>query len=30
VLLSSEWMQRLVRGGYAAVAKRRILQGEPA
>lgn len=30
VLLSSEWMQRLARGGYAAIAKERILQGEPA
>jgi hypothetical protein len=30
VLLSGEWMKRLARGGYAAIAKERILQGEPA
>lgn len=30
VLLSSKWMQRLAKGGYAAIAKERILTGEPA
>jgi hypothetical protein len=30
VLLSLEWMQRLARGGYTAIAKERVLQGEPA
>jgi hypothetical protein len=30
VLLSAKWMLRLAKGGYAAIAKERILQGEPA
>jgi hypothetical protein len=30
VLLSTKWMLRLAKGGYAAIAKERILQGEPA
>ena len=30
VLLSSKWMQRLAKGGYNAIAKERILTGEPA
>lgn len=30
VLLSTEWMKRLARGGYRAIAKERILQGVAA
>jgi hypothetical protein len=30
VLLSAQWMVRLATGGYAATAKARVLQGEPA
>jgi hypothetical protein len=30
VLLSAQWMERLAKGGYAAIAKERVLQGEPA
>lgn len=30
VMLSTEWMQRLARGGYRAIAKERILQGVAA
>ena len=30
VLLSKAWMIRLARGGYNAIAKERILTGEPA
>ena len=30
VLLSTEWMLRLAKGGYAAIAQQRILTGEPA
>jgi hypothetical protein len=30
VLLSKAWMLRLAKGGYNAIAKERILQGEPA
>ncbi len=30
VLLPAKWMERLAKGGYAAIAKERILQGEPA
>ncbi len=30
VLLSVQWMRRLAIGGYAVIAKERILQGEPA
>jgi hypothetical protein len=30
VLLSTKWMLRLAKGGYAAIAKERVLQGEPA
>jgi hypothetical protein len=30
VLLSTKWMQRLAKGGYNAIAKERILTGEPA
>jgi len=29
VLLSVQWMRRLATGGYAVIAKERILQGEP-
>ena len=30
VLLSTKWMLQLAKGGYAAIAKARVLQGEPA
>ena len=30
VLLPYQWMLRLAKGGYAAIAKARVLQGEPA
>jgi hypothetical protein len=30
VLLSAQWMKRLAEGGYAVIAKERVLQGEPA
>ncbi len=30
VLLSVEWMRKLAQGGYQAIAKERVLKGEPA
>lgn len=30
VLLSAQWMLRLAKGGYAAIAQQRVLTGEPA
>jgi hypothetical protein len=30
VLLPAQWMKRLAEGGYAVIAKERVLQGEPA